>query len=145
MPLNTPPTWGILGQKGPPPATVLDPLRTCHAPYHQRLDVSHVPWISWVHMNHTNQKLQPLGWHWRTRTCRGTPLRHGDFRPKRTAPSHCLGPIEDLTWPPSPNLDVQHVPKVPLIHTNHSKLKLQPLGQLEDKNVPLNSPQKWGF
>ena len=32
-------TWGFLGQKGPPPATVLDPLRTWHDPYHQKLDV----------------------------------------------------------------------------------------------------------
>ena len=51
-----------------------------------------------------------------------------NFPPKRTTSSHRLGSTEDLAWPPSPKLDVWHVPQVPLIHTNHSKLKLQPLG-----------------
>ena len=32
--------------------------------------------------------------------CRGTPLRHGDFRLKKTLSSDRLGPIEHLTWPP---------------------------------------------
>ena len=58
-----PSDMGISGQKGPPPATVLDPLRTWHAPYpyHKKLDVEHIPWVAWIHMNHSNQKFKPLG------------------------------------------------------------------------------------
>ena len=55
------------------------------------------------------------------------PLRHGDFRLKKTLSSDHLhlGPIEHLTWPPSPNLDVRHVPYISFINTIYPSLKLQ--------------------
>ena len=73
-------------------------------------------------------------------------FRHGDFPPKRTTSRHRLGPIEDLAWPPSPKLDVRHVPPVPLIHMNHSDLTLQPLGgDIGGQERAAEPPQTWGF
>ena len=51
----------VSGQKGPHPATVLDPLCTWCAIYHQLQMSNKVPWVSWIHMNHSNLELQPFG------------------------------------------------------------------------------------
>ena len=63
----------------------IEDLSWIHSP---KLDVWHVPLVSLIHTNHSSLKFQPLGWHWRTRTCRWTwtplRLRHGDFRLKKT-------------------------------------------------------------
>ena len=69
------------------------------------LDVCHVPRVPLIHTNHSNQKLQPLWWHWRPWTCRWTPLRHGDFRLKKNLSSDGFGPIEHLSGPPFTYLD----------------------------------------
>jgi len=65
---------------------------------------------TWVTLEAKNMPLKP-------------PLRH---KLKKTLSSGHFGPIEHLSWPPTPNLDVGGVPWVTLIHTNHSNQKLQP-------------------
>ena len=91
------------------------------------LDFRYVLQVSSIHPNHSNQKLQSFGQHWRPRTCRSTPLRHGDFRPKRTHPTTVLDPSRTWHAPYHQTLDVQHVPWVSWIHMNHTNLIFQPL------------------
>ena len=49
--------------------------------------------VTWVTLEAKNVLLNP-------------PPTWGYFRLKKTLSSDCVGPIEHLTWPPSPNPDV---------------------------------------
>ena len=67
------------------------------------------------------------------------PLRNGDFRLKTTLSSDHFGPIEHLAGPPSPNVDVPHVPPGPIDPSKPFQPEITAtLVTLDAKNVPLN-------
>ena len=99
IPLNPPQKWGFQAKKDPLNSSdYFGPNEHLPWPPSPNLDIKHVPWVPRIHMNHSNQKLQPLGRHWRPRTC-----------PKRTCrptphPSQTWGfqakkdPLQRLFW-----------------------------------------------
>ena len=80
--LNPPQIWGFFRLKKTLSSDrfgLIEHLAWLSSP---KLDFGYAPHVPMIHSNYVKQKSKSLWWHWRPRTGRLTPLRHGDFRPR---------------------------------------------------------------
>ena len=93
-----------------------------------------------------NLKIQSLGWLCLPKVATGSPSDMEIFPPKRTTSSHRLGSTEDLAWPPITKARCPTCPPGPIDPYKSFQTEITATWViLEDKNVPLNPPQTWGF